>query len=193
MGGLIARAYLAGLQPNGSLATPLNPRVRKLVEIATPNFGSFFAANFSLITGAGTQTGEMIPGSSFLWNLARWNQGGDDLRGIDALAIIGNLGTCCSVLFPPWSNASDGVVSITSASLGFASLGYARDPSRTRIVPYCHTSGVSIIPCSGPPIANVDQAPETGSIVLSFLANTSGWTVSKEPRTKPSTAASILR
>ena len=29
MGGLIARAYLAGLQPNGSLAPPLKPHVRK--------------------------------------------------------------------------------------------------------------------------------------------------------------------
>jgi hypothetical protein len=67
-----------------------------------------------------------------------------------------------------------------NAVQGFASLGYARDPSRTRIVPYCHTSGVPI-PCSGPPIANVDQAPETGSIVLSFLANTSGWTSTGTP------------
>ncbi len=173
MGGLIARAYLAGLQQNGSLSPPLNPRVRKLVEIGTPNFGSFIAGDFSLFTAGGTQSGEMLPGSSFLWSLARWNQGGDDLRGVDALAIIGNLGSCCSVLFPSWTSASDGVVSITSASLGFASLGYARDPSRTRIVPYCHTTGLPT--CSGPPIANVDLAPDTGAIVLSFLANTSSW------------------
>jgi len=32
MGGLIARAYLAGLQADGSLAPPQTPRVRKLVE-----------------------------------------------------------------------------------------------------------------------------------------------------------------
>jgi hypothetical protein len=36
MGGLIARAYLSGLQSDGSLASPVNPRIRKLVEIATP-------------------------------------------------------------------------------------------------------------------------------------------------------------
>jgi triacylglycerol esterase/lipase EstA (alpha/beta hydrolase family) len=44
MGGLIVRAYLAGLTSNGSswlLSPPANARVRKFVEIATPNFGSF--------------------------------------------------------------------------------------------------------------------------------------------------------
>jgi triacylglycerol esterase/lipase EstA (alpha/beta hydrolase family) len=46
MGGLIARAYLSGLQFDGSLASPL-PHIRKLVEIATPNFGSFIAATSS--------------------------------------------------------------------------------------------------------------------------------------------------
>ncbi len=36
MGGLIARSYLAGLRSDGSLAPPLDPRVRKFIEIATP-------------------------------------------------------------------------------------------------------------------------------------------------------------
>jgi pimeloyl-ACP methyl ester carboxylesterase len=173
MGGLIARAYLAGLQQSGSLAPPINPHVRKLVEIATPNFGSYVAGDLSFFTG--TQDGEMIPGSSFLWSLGRWNQGVDDLRGVDALAIVGNAGKCCSLLSPAWSNASDGVVSVTSASLGFASLGYARDPSRTRLVPYCHTDAIPLPYCSAAPIANVDKAPQTGAIVLSFLADTSVW------------------
>lgn len=128
MGGLIARAYLSGLQSDGSLASPLNPRIRKLVEIATPNFGSFIAAALAPLL-PGTQAPEMIPGSAFLWGLARWNQGSDDLRGVDALAIIGNAGA-----FNGSPNASDGLLSLTSASLGFA-----RDQSRTRILPYCHT------------------------------------------------------
>jgi hypothetical protein len=58
MGGLIARSYLAGLHSNVSLSPPSNPRIRKLVEIATPNFGSFLASN-----SLGAQTAEMIPGS----------------------------------------------------------------------------------------------------------------------------------
>jgi pimeloyl-ACP methyl ester carboxylesterase len=64
MGGLITRAYLSGLQANGSLVPPANPRIRKLVFIAEPNFGSFIATNI------GTQTAEMIPGSPLLWELA---------------------------------------------------------------------------------------------------------------------------
>src|ERR1039458_5228017 len=81
MGGLIARAYLAGLQTNESLAPPSPTLVGKLVLIATPNFGSFVAGNYSTYGVFGTQDAEMVPGSSLLWNLATWNQRGDDLRG----------------------------------------------------------------------------------------------------------------
>jgi uncharacterized protein (TIGR03437 family) len=176
MGGLIVRAYLSGLQTNGTLSPPVNPRVRKLIEIATPNFGSFLAQNWSYLIPNGTQTAEMIPGSTFLWYLATWNQRGDDLRGVDGLAIIGNSGYWqSSILSASSPNLSDGVVSITSASLGFVPLSYARNSSRTIILPYCHTSPPSPIDCSGGGIANVDQAPETGAIVLSFLENTSAW------------------
>jgi hypothetical protein len=177
MGGLIVRSYLAGLQANGSLSPVLNPRVRKFIEIATPNFGSFLAANYSDLLANGTQAAEMVPGSGFLWNLATWNQRGDDLRGVDALAIIGNAGYWRSTIFATTqlNNASDGVVSLTSASLNFA-----RDSSRTRILPYCHIDPDSVpypgIDCSGKGgIANVDQAPETGQIILSFLAGSSNW------------------
>ena len=179
MGGLIARAYLAGLQSNGTLTPPLNPQVRKLIEIATPNFGSFQAST------VGSQLPEMLPGSPFLWNLANWNQDSDDLRGVDALAIIGNGGT--------WTGSpigvSDGVVSVTSASLGFA-----RDLSRTQILPYCHidtTLGNPVgyqayldgeVTCSGYGIANTTEAPETGQLILSFLAAASGWSA---PTTHP--------
>jgi IPT/TIG domain/Lipase (class 2) len=165
MGGLIARAYLSGLQSDGSLASPVNPRIRKLVEIATPNFGSFLAAELAPLL-PGTQAPEMIPGSFFLWGLARWNQGADDLRGVDALAIIGNAGPINSS-----QNASDGLVSLTSGSLGFA-----RDQSRTRILPYCHTDPIPGVDCAGVSIANFDEAPETGQIVQSFLADTPDWT-----------------
>lgn len=175
MGGLIVRSYLAGLQGNGSLGPVLNPRVRKFIEIGTPNFGSFLAANYSDLLASGTQAAEMVPGSSFLWNLATWNQHGDDLRGVDALAIIGNAGYWKSSISATTqvNNASDGVVSLTSASLNFA-----RDPSRTRILSYCHIdspSSLGPIDCVGRGIANVDEAPETSQIILSFLANTTAW------------------
>jgi uncharacterized protein (TIGR03437 family) len=175
MGGLIARAYLAGLQSSGRLQPPANPKVRKLVLIATPNFGSFQAFNI------GVQSSEMYPGSAFLWNLGRWNQYGDDLRGVDALAIAGDA-ICCNllvVLAPYGANSGDGLVSLSSASIGFAS-----DQSRTRILKYCHTD--SVPGCSGFGIANVKEAPETGQIILSFLGGTSDWmSIGGTPTTDP--------
>ena len=177
MGGLVVRSYLAGLQANDALSPVLNPRVRKFIEIATPNFGSFLAANYSDAFASGTQAAEMVPGSGFLWTLGTWNQRGDDLRGVDALAIIGNAGYWKSSIFSltQLNNATDGVVSMTSASLNFA-----RDPSRTRILDYCHigpdSSAYPYIDCTNKGgIANVDEAPETGEIILSFLANTTAW------------------
>ena len=177
MGGLIARAYLSGLQTNGALSPPFNPRVRKLVEIATPNFGSFLAANYSDLVPSGTQTAELVPGSTFLWYLATWNQRGDDLRGVDGLAIIGDSGYWQPNIFSgETSNLSDGVVSITSASIGFVPLSYARSTLRTRVLPYCHVDSASgaggFIDCTGPGIAD---AADTAAIVLSFVQNTSLW------------------
>jgi len=166
MGGLIARAYLAGKgQSSGVFSPPANHKVRKLVTIATPHFGSFKA----LYVGA--QLSEMALGNQFLWDLATWNQGQDDLRGVDALAIVGNAGTYETTL-----NASDGVVSLTSGSLGFA-----RPDPRTRIVPYCHSSPEFLsglgMSCSGyQGIADINSASHlSAQIVRSFLADTSAW------------------
>src|SRR5580704_7313390 len=121
LGGLIARAYLAGLQPNESLTPPTNTLVHNMVLIATPNFGAFAAGNYASEIQTGTQSGELVPGSSFLWNLANWNQRSDDLRGVNTIAVIGNAGAFIPNLSSSTvlSNASDGIVSLTSASLGF--------------------------------------------------------------------------
>ena len=129
MGGLIARAYLAGLQPDESLAPPVNTLIRKLVLIATPNFGSFVAANFANIIPAGTQSAELITGSALLWNLATWNQRIDDLRGVDAIAVIGNAGAYVNnITGASLANASDGIVSLTSGSLSFVAQNASVDP-----------------------------------------------------------------
>jgi uncharacterized protein (TIGR03437 family) len=177
MGGLIARAYLAGKgQASGSFSPPPNPKVRKLIAIATPHFGSFQAGYI------GAQESEMAPGNQFLWDLATWNQGQDDLRGVDALAIIGNAGT-----FGTTASASDGVVSLTSGSLGFV-----QPDQRTRIVPYCHITpgfltglGMSCINHQG--IADIDSASHlSAQIVRSFLADTSAWqSVGYQPSADP--------
>ena len=182
MGGLIARAYLAGIQPDQTFLPPAPALVRKLVLIATPNFGSFVAGNYATSMAVGSQSAELAPGSAFLWNLNTWNQRGDDLRGVGAIAVVGNAGaytpnlSSSSVL----NNASDGLVSLTSAALGF---DYGSQASATRVVPYCHIDpdaftnfSLGTFACSATGIANVtDTAHLTGRIVRSFLADTTDW------------------
>jgi uncharacterized protein (TIGR03437 family) len=177
MGGLIARAYLAGLQPDGSAAPPAPHRIRKLVLIAVPNFGSYLADVFQAQLAA--QPRQMIPASPFLWNLATWNQRHDDLRGVDAIAIAGNGGFAHSSGTPA-AGASDGVVSTTSAALAFR-------PGATRLLPLCHidSSGLilAFVNCQGPGIA---RASETHAIVQSFLAGTDAWrSIGSAPQDDP--------
>ena len=173
LGGLVVRAYLAGLQQNGTFTPLLDPKVHRLVELAVPNFGAFLAQLLG-----GTQTGEIRPGSSFLWNLNTWNQYGDDLRGVDTVAVVGNLGTH----YPP-GQMDDGAVSLTSGSLGFT-----RTDSRTRVVPYCHVPVAAgsitgfFVNCLGSGIAYIEDASHlSAQIVRSFLAGTPDWSSIGKP------------
>ncbi|MBI5282586.1 MAG: hypothetical protein HY858_12955 [Candidatus Solibacter usitatus] len=163
MGGLIARAYLAGKKPGGGFEPPEPHRVRKLALLGTPNFGSYRALDVPFVSA---QLPQMLPGSNFLWELATWNQGKDDLRGVDALALTGN---ACG--FSGVDNAADGLVTLMSASIGFA-----REPERTRVLPYRHSG--STLPLCGAktPLAQVD-GPEhlTARALLSFLQDTEEW------------------
>jgi uncharacterized protein (TIGR03437 family) len=193
LGGLIARAYLAGLQPTELLTPPTNTLVRNMVLIASPNFGSFVAGNYATEIEIGTQSGELVPASSFLWNLATWNQRTDDLRGVNAIAVIGNAGEYLPNLSSGIenNNASDGIVSLSSASLGFV---YPHSASATRIVPYCHVdpsaftnTTLGTFLCDAPGIANVtDEDQYTGQIVRSFLSGTTAWSsIGTTPATDP--------
>ena len=141
---------------------------------------------------AGTQGAELVSGSSFLWNLATWNQRVDDLRGVNAIAIIGNAGTWVNNgTGISLANGSDGVVSTTSASLGFV----AQSTTVTRIVPYCHidpseftdTAVLGTFNCSAPGIANITgESHPTSQIVRSFLGGTSDWqSIGTTPATDP--------
>ena len=195
MGGLIARAYLAGIQPNynQTFLPPAPTLVRDLVLIATPNFGSFVAGNYVNSIAVGSQSAELVPGSALLWNLATWNQLGDDLRGVNSIAVVGNAGSYLPSLSSSTysNNASDGLVSLTSASLGF---DYGSLSSATRVVPYCHIDpsaytniGLGAFACSAPGIANVtDTNQYTGQIVRSFLAGTTAWSsIGNPPASDP--------
>jgi hypothetical protein len=178
MGGLIVRSYLSGKQQTSrAFSPPTIQKIRKGVFIGTPHFGSFQADTLiaDIAFGLGNQTNEMKRGSQFIWDLATWNQFGDDLRGVDALAVIGNAGS-----YPAYPNASspgasDGVVALTSGSLDFATSG------RTRIVNYCHISlnpgfEATYLGCAGQGIADIDgPSHPTYQIIFLFLLGNAAW------------------
>src|SRR5579872_5458421 len=77
MGGLIVRSYLTGKQEqDGVFSPPASVRIRKAVFVATPHFGTGIAA-FGF--GLNSQLDEMTSGSYFIFDLATWNTGTDDL------------------------------------------------------------------------------------------------------------------
>jgi uncharacterized protein (TIGR03437 family) len=170
MGGLVLRCYLSGKQnAAGMFQPPASTHVRRAVLLAAPNFGTPIAS----LLGITQQVNEMASGSSFLFGLDTWNQGTDDLRGVDALAAAGNAGS--GGTGNP-AGFDDGVVPLTSASLRF----YL--PGRTRVIPYCHIDGGGIIsflnlcPGSAPGIADIKSAThDSARIIVSFLGGTSDW------------------
>jgi len=170
MGGLIVRSYLSGKQEqDGAFLPPAGTHIRKIVFLATPHFGSGVAA---IGLGSNTQLDELSSGSHFLFGLATWNDNTDDLRGIDAVTLIGNGGTGRATT----PGFDDGVVALTAASLGFYQAG------RTRIVPLCHTDGGGLISLAGfcdsnaKGIAKIRSAVDDNArFVVSFLNGTADW------------------
>jgi uncharacterized protein (TIGR03437 family) len=168
MGGLISRCYLTGKKEDGTFQPPANPKVRKLITLGTPHFGT--DADYFIVMGGNPQVQAMKSGSRFLWDLATWNQGRDDLREVDALAIAGNGGK-----YNGKSGYGDGLVAITSAALAWSLPG-----ERIRVTPYCHSSGGSFgamnLCSTTRGVANVDAADHLGwRLVKSFLNGTDEW------------------
>ena len=171
MGGLIVRSYLAGKQDSATagFTPPASVPIRKTIMLSSPHFGVAAAA----VLGSDQQTAEMSLGSRFLFDLNTWNQGGDDLRGVDALAISGNAGTgVASGTVPGYD---DGLVAVVSSSLGFLRSG------RTRLVPNCHSANAlyalfGTCPATAPALnIMTDPNATVSKLVLSFLAGTSDW------------------
>ena len=170
MGGLVLRCYLSGKQDaSGVFQPPASTNVRKAVFLATPHFGTPIAS----LLPVGTQVVEMASGSAFLFALDTWNDTTDDLRGVDAVAAVGNAG---SGGLGYAAGFDDGVVPLTSGSLQF----YL--PGRTRVIPYCHIDGSGIIsafglcPSGAQGIADIDSAShDSAQIIISFLNGTDAW------------------
>jgi uncharacterized protein (TIGR03437 family) len=170
MGGLGVRSYLAGKQDvtPATFNPPATPGIRRIVFLATPHFGTTIAA----LLGTDIQTQEMSPGSAFLLALNTWNQGTDDLRGIPAIAISGNGGTGQESA----PGFDDGVVTLTSSSLGFYR------PGVTRVLPDCHTMDSLLTlfgycPSSAPDLNMItnDTGNLVSQILVSFLTGTTAW------------------
>ncbi|MBS1877657.1 MAG: hypothetical protein JSU00_30875 [Acidobacteria bacterium] len=167
MGGLILRSYLSGKKTAGGFAPPAAVRIRKAIFLATPHFGTPIAS----LLGIDAQVRQMATGTPFLFDLATWNQGTDDLRGVDVLAAIGNAGTGAT---SGTAGFDDGVVPLTSGSLGFLAAG------RTRVLPLCHIqfSGLFAVVCpaSVNGIANIQAATDPqAKLIVSFLNGTDDW------------------
>jgi uncharacterized protein (TIGR03437 family) len=170
MGGLVLRAYLSGKQNTaGVFQPPATVNVRKAVFLSTPHFGTGIASLLPILK----QVDEMASGSAFLFDLATWNDGADDLRGVDAIAETGNGGTG---LMSGTKGFDDGVVALTSGSLQFYG------PGRTRVVPYCHVSGGGLVSdvglCSGSAqgIADITSATHDSALIItSFFNGTTAW------------------
>jgi uncharacterized protein (TIGR03437 family) len=169
MGGLVLRSYLSGKQnTSGMFQPPAQIDVRKVVFLATPHFGTGVALPF----GVTPQLNELASGSKFLFDLGTWNQGTDDLRGVDAIAGAGNGGTGQATM----AGFDDGVVALTSASLEFY------QPGRTRVLPYCHVNGGGVVSFAGlcsfnaQGIANITSAThDSARMIVSFFNGTDDW------------------
>ncbi|MBI1352906.1 MAG: hypothetical protein GC160_01070 [Acidobacteria bacterium] len=160
MGGMIIRSYLAGKLPGGGFDPPLDPKVRKAVFLGTPNFGSPLA---DLPVG-GDQIPEIRRGSRFVWDLATWNQGTDDLREIDALALAGS---------GQYDGRGDGSVGVSSASLlSF----YGQPVEKSRVIPACHNDAAFILCSTRVALAQVDSEEHPTAVAIrAFLADRPDW------------------
>ncbi|MBK9169247.1 MAG: hypothetical protein IPM24_17545 [Bryobacterales bacterium] len=172
MGGLIVRSFLSGKQAAvPAFAPPGTTGIRKIVFVAAPHFGSALP---STLAPADAQGQQLVRGHPLQYDLATWNQGSEDLRGIDAISVLGNIGG--GSLFASPQRSHDSTVTLSSGSLDFI------EPGRTRILPYCHVtpSGIVVLlglcPANAPALAAMNNADHlTARIVRSFLNGTDEW------------------
>lgn len=154
MGGLIARAYIAGLavdETNRDAPIPYNGKIRKLVMLGTPNYGAagaFFIDQFGVRTAV-EQVEEMEFGSGFIWDLhENWGSGVLPENRMPASDVLIISGTQDAGLF---EGDDDGVVNIASSALPVEFL----PSTQIRYLPYRHADVATILPADGLTLAGV--------------------------------------
>jgi uncharacterized repeat protein (TIGR03803 family) len=166
MGGLITRAWVAGLAtpPHGSglVLTPYTGQVRRLVTIATPHYGAA-GASWEVLCRLEkcrrTQMGQLEFGSTFIWKLHdAWAELTTEKPAMFFIAgTQGDGDKECN-----GEGCNDGIVEISSAVLEYT------DPSAVRYVPYPHASMLGVALFRG--IADIhEKAHPTYRIVHSYL------------------------
>lgn len=167
MGGLIVRSYLSGKRTEPGIFTPpAAHRINKIVFLSTPHFGTAAA-----VFAGNRQGDQLLVGSRFLIDLATWNQGIEELRGVSALSLTGDAGAGAN---NP-AKTDDSVTALTSGSIDFIVPGF------TRVLPYCHiTGGLVILLGLCPPntlgIADITgEAHLSARAIVSFLRGTTDW------------------
>lgn len=164
MGGLVARAWIAGM--SSPLKIPYGGEIRKLVLIATPNYGANPRNLDKLCSpalGGCSQLKQLKFGSKFVWTLHdRWTK--STVTKPDVLYIVGtqsrNIRFECNDLH----GCNDGIVDISSAVLPDS------PAARVRYVPYRHSAFA--LPRGGPTIAGVTNVQHaTYRLVREFLKN----------------------
>ncbi len=168
IGSPTVRAYLTGMQnAPGGFQPREDPRIRKLVFLG----GLFFGVGNGHAPTEDPQDDAACTGTPFQCRLNTWDQGGGDLRGIDAVAVAGSgqpTPVAGGVTRPIGGLLADGdgVASVTTSSLTFA---YPAE--RTRIIKACHVSEVCM-----PTVSFVDSDSHPAwLIVKSFLSGTDEW------------------
>lgn len=144
MGGLVTRAYVAGLAQeasNGDKSLPYNGKIRRIVTAGTPNYGasltSLGGARESRLADTDAQQTQMEYGSDFLWALhTGWQQNAVKAGAFDSANLLAIAGAADMTTMACDEDNNDGIVFLSSAVLPAAFL-----PSgQIRHVPYPHAT-----------------------------------------------------
>lgn len=174
MGGLVARAWMAGLTQ-----APYRGQIRHLVTVGTPNYGADISSLKTaavmiggLIKGyecSTTQMSELAFGSSFVSLLHdRWTlfkQSSFAIPNASVLVVAGTQDTGKHECDDN-SGCDDGIVDISSAALSDSPIGMVR------YVPYRHAAFPTIKPSDGATLVGIQNRDHlTYKLVRSFLTD----------------------